>query len=177
MMPRIMPDRTAYSLSEISELATPPSFSYPVTPLGQPPQILIWLVITSIGLGMGILAIKVVKGWLHQTEIEDPLLQGAENAVNALKAGMDLRNVNIRCYLQMTRSLQEERGIERNYTLTVREFEGWLEFKGFPIDPVHQLTCLFEKVRYGKQQMSDSDEEKAIESLNEIILFCRSTRD
>jgi hypothetical protein len=177
MMPRIAPEQTAYSPNEISEVPSPPAFDYPVSPLGQAPQILIWLVILGIVLAMGLLAIKAVKGWPHRAGIEDPLFQEAEKAVHALKAGVDLKSVIIRCYLQMTRSLQEERGIERSHTMTVREFEDLLEAKGFPTAPVRQLTYLFEIARYGKHIMSADDDKNAIESLNEIIRFCRNGRD
>ena len=104
-------------------------------------------------------------------------MQEAENAVNALKAGENFKNVIIHCYLQMTRALQEEQGIERSNNMTVREFENWLDIKGVPRVPVRQLTYLFEKVRYGKQQMSENDEKMGIESLNEIIKYCRREKD
>jgi hypothetical protein len=84
--------------------------------------------------------------------------------------------VILRCYFQMTHSLQEEQGIERDYTMTVQEFERWLGNLGFPTIPLRQLTSLFEKVRYGKQQTNYTDEQIAIDSLNEIIQFCRSER-
>ena len=90
---------------------------------------------------------------------------------------MDLRNVILRCYLRMTRALQEERGIERSQNMTVREFEDWLKYKGFPTVPVRQLTSLFEKVRYGTQPTMKVDEKAAVESLNEIIQYCRRERD
>ncbi len=162
--------------SEFSEITTPPEYNYPITPLGEPPQILIWLVIIGIGLGMSLSAIRIVKHWLDHNRVEDKLLQEAENAVSALQDGKDLRSVIMLCYMQMTRSLQEEQGIERNFTMTVREFEHWLGFMGFPTVPVHQLTRLFEKARYGNQSMNKNDEESAIESLNEIIHFCRMER-
>lgn len=176
MLPRISPGQPAYFPNEPSEITTQPSFNYPVTPLGGPPQVLIWLVIIGIVVGMGWFAIKIFKRWTYPAKIEDQLLLEAEDAVNALEAGVDLRNVIVRCYLQMSRLLQEEQGIERSDNMTAREFEDWLEYKGFPTTPVHQLTCLFEKVRYGKGQMSNNDERIAIESLNEIIQFCRSER-
>jgi hypothetical protein len=176
MLPHITPDRSAYFPNASSETITPPSFEYSVTPLGQPPQILIQLVVTGIALGLGLLALIAVKRWQSSKTIEDELLQEAEQAVNALKAGADLRNVILRCYFQMTHSLQEEQGIERDHTMTVQEFERWLENLGFPSIPLIQLTSLFEKVRYGKQEMSDHDEHIAIESLNEIIQFYRSKR-
>jgi hypothetical protein len=162
--------------SEFSELPTPPALTYPVTPLGEPPQILLWLMFTGIAFGLSLSAIKVIKQWLGKTQVEDKLLQEAENAVSALKTGTDLRNVILRCYMQMNRSLQEEQGVERNFTMTVREFERWLGFMGFPTVPVHQLTRLFEIARYGNGPMTDNDKETAFDSLNEIIQFCRTSR-
>lgn len=176
MLPGITPGQPANFPNEPSEITTPPSFEYPVTPLGQPPQILIQLVIMGIVLGVGFLISMVVKKRLNSKKIEADLLQEAQQAVNALKAGEDLRNVILRCYMQMTRSLQEERGIERASTMTVQEFERLLENLGFPSVPLQQLTSLFEKVRYGKQEMSAKDERIAMDSLNEIIHSYRSER-
>jgi hypothetical protein len=116
----------------------------------------------------------MIKRWSVPTKVEDELLQDAEEAVKALQDGVDFRNVIIRCYLQMTQSIQKERGIERIYSMTVQEFEHWLVGIGFPIVPLQQLTSLFEKVRYGKQQIKELDEQIAINSLNEIIEFCQS---
>jgi hypothetical protein len=176
MLPGITPDQPAFFPDEASEISKPPSFEYPVTPLGQPPQILIQLVIIGIILGIGLLISMVVKQRLNSKKIEADLLQEAEEAVNALKAGEDLRNVILRCYMQMTHSLQEEQGIERASTMTVQEFERLLEYLGFPSVPLQQLTSLFEKVRYGKQEMSEKDERIAMDSLNEIIQFYRNER-
>jgi hypothetical protein len=145
--------------------------------LGEPPQALVWLVTIGFVFGAGLLIIKLLKPWLYTTRIEEQVLQEAESAVNAIKAGENLRNVILRCYLQMTHILQEERRIERTYNMTVREFENWLKLEGFPSTPVQQLTRLFEKVRYDKQQTTDSDEKIATESLNEIIQFCRGEKD
>jgi len=174
LLPDITPDQTAYSQNETSELTMVPSFEYPVTPLGQPPRTLIRFVTIGIVIGMGLLVFIIMKRRLGSAKIEADLLQPAEDALDALQAGMDLRNVVIRCYLQMTYAIQEEQGIERNDTMTAREFEDRLEMKGFPTVPVRQLTSLFEKVRYSQHQTSDEDERIAIDSLNEIIQFCRN---
>ena len=176
MLPRITPVPPAYFPNGSSAITTPPTFDYPVTPLGGPPRILIQLVIIGIASGIGLLAFKVVKRWRSSKRIEDELLQEAEQAVNALQAGADLRNVILQCYFQMTRSLQEKQGLERDYTMTVQEFERWLGNLGVPSIPLRQLTFLFEKVRYGKQETNHTDEQIAIDSLNEIIQFCRSER-
>jgi hypothetical protein len=128
-------------------------------------------------LGAGLPVVKLFKQQLHPPRTDEHLLNEAENAVNALKAGEDLRNVIMRCYLQMARALQEEQGISRSNNMTVREFEDWLQSKGVPYAPVHQLTGLFEKVRYGKQPTSENDERIGVESLNEIIKYCRKEKD
>jgi hypothetical protein len=131
-------------------------------------------VIVGIVLGGGLITFMMMKRWSAPTKVEDELVQGAEEAVKALQDGMDFKNVIIRCYLQMTRSIQKERGLERNYAMTVQEFEHWLVGIGFPTIPLQQLTSLFEKVRYGKQKINDLDEQIALASLNEIIKFCQS---
>ena len=161
----------------VYEIYTPPSFEYAVAPLGEPPQIVIWLVIIGCVLGIGIPAFLILRGWLRSPRVETDLLQEAEDAVKALEAGGGLRNVILRCYFQMTDAIKKENGIERDYTMTVREFESWLETMGFPHGPVHQLTYLFEKARYGEEAMNTNDEEIAVESLTSIIEFCHMKRD
>jgi hypothetical protein len=177
LLPRITIDQPAYFPSEISEIGTQPSFDYSVTPLGRPPRGLIWLVIIGIGLGLSFLVFTILKQRLPSASIEGEMLLEAEAAVNDLRAGANLRNVIVRCYLQMTRSLLEESGIERNSASTVREFEARLGSLGFPAVPVHQLSSMFEKIRYGEQGADADDERVAIESLNQIIQFCRDGRD
>jgi hypothetical protein len=174
LIPRIAPSQSTSIPIESTEAPPPPAESYPVAPLGQPPRTLIQIVILVGAMGIGALVFIILRHSPSSSTVEEQLRQEAEDAVQALLSGSDLRNVIIRCYLQMTHALQEEQGIERNEHMTVREFENWLEFKGFPANPVHQLTSLFEKVRYGQQQISSGDETIAIESLNEIIQFCQS---
>jgi len=173
LLPGVTPNPAPNFAGEYSEVPTPSSIDYPVAPLGEPPQLLIQFVTVGIVLGGGLIAIMMMKRWLAPTKIEDELLRDAEEAVKALQDGMDFENVIIRCYLQMTRSIQKERGLERNYSMTVQEFEHWLVGVGFPTIPLQQLTSLFEKVRYGKQQINNLDEQIAIQSLNEIIKFCQ----
>lgn len=173
-LPRITPGKPALSSEESSNLTILPSSAYPTSPLGKPPQELIWLILFIFIMGVSLPAIKMLKRHLRSRRVKEQLLQEVEYAVNAMKSGEDFTNVIMRCYLQMTCTLQEERGIKRNYNMTVREFEDLLESKGFPPVPVNQLSCLFEKARYGKKQTIIDDEKMAVESLNEIIQFCRS---
>lgn len=173
ILPRIAPGKPVLLPEETSNVTIPPSFNYPISPLGEPPQALIWFVIIGFVIGASFLVIKVLKQQMFSAQVQEQLLQEAQNAVNALNAGENLKDVVIRCYLQMTYVLQEEQGMERSNNMTVREFENWLELKGVPRVPVRQLTHLFEKVRYGKMQLSENDEKMGIESLNEIIKYCR----
>jgi len=173
LLPGIKPNPDLNFTGEYSQVPTPSSIDLPVAPLGDPPQLLIQFVIVGIVLACGLIAIMMMKRWWAPKKIEDELLQDAEEAVKALQNGMDFENVIIRCYLQMTRSIQKERGLERNYSMTVQEFKHWLVGIGFPTIPLQQLTSLFEKVRYGKQQINSLDEQIALQSLNEIIKFCQ----
>jgi len=166
----------AHVPSESFEAARP-SFEYPVSPLGQPPQGLLWLVSISFILGAGLLAIRLLGKRQASTRIEDQLSQEAELALNAIRRGENVSNVVVRCYLQMAHALQEEQGIERDDNMTVREFEKWIGSMGIPPVPVRQLSRLYEKVRYGQQKIIEEDESIAIDSLHEITLFCGRERD
>ena len=173
----IPPDRSTGFPGDSSDIANPFSTEHPVSSLEETPQELIHVVLIVFVLGAGLLTLKALKFWLHAIRVKEQLLQEVETAVDAIKGGENLRNVILHCYLQMTHLLKEEQGIERSYNMTAREFEDWLESKGFPTIPVHQLTCLFEKVRYGTMPTMKEDEKTAVESLNEIIRFCRSERN
>ena len=101
----------------------------------------------------------------------------AEKARQKLKTGLGLQAVIIKCYRQMSLALAEEQGIEREDFMTTREFENLLEVIGVPRDPVHQLTQLFEAVRYGNWQPNPIDEQKAIHCLEAIMLYSRAMKE
>jgi Domain of unknown function (DUF4129) len=170
-------DGSAYLPGDSLGITPPFSFDVHVTPLGSPPQGLVQFVMIVFVFGAGLLIFKILKLWPHPIRVTDQLLQQAESAVEAIKLGRNLNNVILHCYLQMTDLLKDEQGIERNSNMTVQEFEVWLESKGFPATPVRQLTSLFEKARYGALQTLETDEDTAVDSLNEIIRFCRSKRN
>lgn len=174
ILPRTTFRQSIISPGDVPGITKPPVESFTVTPLGGLPKAIIWLVITIFGLGLSLPIIKIFTGQQGSTEAQDLLLQEAETAVQALHSGMDLKNVILNYYLHMTRAIQEEQGIERKTMMTVREFEDWLKQQGFPAAPVHNLTTLFEKVRYGVQPTNIDDEKVAAESLMEIIQFCQA---
>ena len=53
--------------------------------------------------------------------------------------------------------------------MTTGEFESLLAAKVAPRGPVHQLTQLFEAVRYGHWQPDAGDEQRALHSLDAIL--------
>ena len=95
--------------------------------------------------------------------------QDAQGALDSLRAGADVNDAIRRCYYEMSATLRKERSIRRNQSMTVREFEQQLEQSGLPRVYIRDLTRLFEKVRYGAQSPSASDERKAVECLSAIV--------
>ncbi|HVN52684.1 MAG TPA: DUF4129 domain-containing protein [Anaerolineaceae bacterium] len=106
------------------------------------------------------------------TSLEKILLQ-AETALTALRSGEDFRNAVLRCYAEMARILSEERQLTRDRAMTPLEFEAFLIAEGLPEPPIHELTRLFEAVRYGANPPGKDEEQLAVRSLSEIIAACR----
>lgn len=106
-----------------------------------------------------------------------PYLDIADNARTALEeieeANIDFDDVIIRCYAEMSHTLQAENGIQRAQAMTTYEFEQELLARGFPTRPVQRLTQLFEQVRYGRHQPMEFEKQVAAECLGEIIDYCR----
>jgi hypothetical protein len=158
-------------------LPVPTPEPIPTSPLGSVPPILFWLV------GLGLLVAAILAAiWIFglgakRTRTMDAVGVEAEKARQALKTGLDLKNVIIRCYQQMSLALAEDQGIEREEFITIREFEALLVAAGMPLQPVHQLTQLFEAVRYGNWQPDPVDEQKAIHCLDAIVLHSRQAKE
>jgi len=96
------------------------------------------------------------------------LAEEAQVALNEIQSGLDLRNAILRCYVEMSKILQRERGIQRKKWMTPREFERRLLSSGLPEGPVQNLTYLFEFVRYGGADPSEDQENLAIQCLASI---------
>jgi hypothetical protein len=159
------------------EMPLPVSTARPTSPLGQVPPLLLWLV------GFGLLAAGIlIVVWISRSQTSqattlDLVGLEAEKAWQALISGLDLKDVIIRCYRQMSLALEQERGLERKESMTTREFEYLLESAGVPHEPIHQLTRLFEAVRYGGWQPNPADERSAIECLEAIMLSTRPAQE
>ena len=144
-----------------------------------PPQ---WMVFTS-SLFLAVLIAAMLTGavwlvWHRRRRPENPMEQlarEAQDALEALQAGSDLKNTVMRCYREMSRVLNAQRGIKRQQAMTPREFEKYLKETGLPGQHVQQLTRLFEGVRYGAKVPDEEKEHQAIACLTAIIEACRSS--
>lgn len=157
------------------EVPIPTSKPEATSPPGSAPPALIWLV------GIGLLVISVLAVmWMfppaRRASSIDLVGLEAERARWALQTGMNLKDVIIHCYLQMSLALKQERGIEREDFMTTGEFERLLVSAGIPHDPIHQLTRLFDAVRYGHWQPNAADEQTAIRCLEAIMVYSRGIK-
>ena len=157
------------------EIPDPTYTPVATSPLGPVPVLLLWII------GIGLLISSILLGiWIfipsRRAATIDRVGLEADKARQALIAGLDLKEVIVKCYLQMSLALEKEQGIERKDFMTTREFENLLEALGLPHDPVHQLTRLFEEVRYGNWQPHHQDEQKAINCLEAIMVSSREMK-
>ena len=129
---------------------------------------------SSIGVALLFTGLVALGLWLYYRrhvkhyEPSERLVLEAEKAISALQSGEDFKNVIIRCYFQMSQVIYSERGIQRDLAMTASEFEQALEEKGFPREPIHYLTKIFEEVRYGTKHPVKHEEDKAIWYLSVI---------
>jgi hypothetical protein len=160
--------------AELLPRPTPPEPPL-TTPLGSPPVSLTWLV----GICLALIAAILLYTWLRARRKLDQtalLVKQVENARQNLLSGMNLDEVILRCYQQMSLVLQQEGGIERQSFTTPAEFEDQLIAAEFPKEPIHQLTHLFEIVRYGHGSPTSADEQEALSSLQKIVAHLKEKR-
>jgi TRAP-type C4-dicarboxylate transport system permease small subunit len=128
----------------------------------------------TVGLALLITALTVGGVWLYLRRRQQPestldqLADEARQALDVVRAGGDLRNAVIRCYLEMAQVIHRERGIQRGHAMTPREFELRLTKAGLPDAAVRELTRLFEDVRYGTTEPGEQEERRAIACLSTI---------
>lgn len=113
--------------------------------------------------------------WYRFKPKPSPLTQMAEEVkktIEDLRTGTDIKEGVLRCYSDMSRVINEQRGIKRKQAMTVREFEVRLEKAGLPLSHIERLTRLFEKVRYGAKDLDETEEQEALDCLNSILKAC-----
>jgi hypothetical protein len=162
----------AESAAETTGIEIPPIKNYDIAPIGDPPQTFSIIVTILLLLSVTLLVTWLLYQTLRHPRKGDSIASLTEEALQAIDEENDLSSIIIRCYLQMEKIAREEQGIERAESVTPREFERLLTVKGIPFSPIHQLTALFEKVRYGGKVLDLQDEQKAIDSLFAIRAAC-----
>ncbi len=135
-----------------------------------PPQ---WLVVTITLILIALFLIVAWFLWRHRprkrTSPVELLAQEAQQAIEALQASSDLKNTVMRCYLEMSRVLREQQGIQRQKAMTPREFENHLSEIGLRNEHIRRLTRLFEAVRYGANLPGEREEREAVACLTAIV--------
>jgi hypothetical protein len=140
-----------------------------------------WLVwVTASVLALAVAGGLVSAGWFlwgrtrSPTEVLEQLAEEAQVALDALRAGADLRDAVLRCYQDMNRVVRVQKGIVRERAMTAREFERLLGEFGLPAEQVRRLTRLFEAVRYGAKAPQEYEARQAMDCLAAIVQACRS---
>lgn len=144
----------------------------------EPKSWLLTLVIVSGAVLLAVIVFFLVNSFSDQGSQEtlqfDELAEKAQSALEDIEADhINFEDIIIRCYADMSHALQTQTGIQRDQAMTTFEFEQELIRRGFPTQPVQQLTRLFEQVRYGHQETGEPEKQAAVESLGEIIDYCK----
>ncbi|MCB0167372.1 MAG: DUF4129 domain-containing protein [Anaerolineae bacterium] len=151
----------------------------PEPPLPSPPEFVVnppdWLI---GGVSLALLAVLLVVVWLFWRRFFKPkpsptplelLTREAEQSLVDLQAGADVQDIIRRCYRQMSRILSDAQGLERQQSMTPREFEQYLSASGLDDAHIRRLTRLFERVRYSFKAPTAEEETEAAACLTAIV--------
>ena len=141
--------------------------------------------VSAAGIAIGVLLAGAAGFalWLFTRKIngEPPVLvqvaAEAEETLESLISGKDLRQTILLCYRRMTEVAVKNRGIPREASVTPSEFEGILIEKGLPAAAVRELTHIFEDVRYGDLRADENERRRATLALRTIIAACRKQEE
>jgi hypothetical protein len=176
LLNRIQPTTDYSNVDQGTEFTVPLSTDPEIVFIEKPPSQMLWLVGSGLLLAAFSFVFYLFLRERQGSHLENALVHEANIALQAIREGKDLRNIIINCYLQFNLIIKEELEIEREKSMTAREFEISLLDKGIPIESIHQLTTLFEKVRYGNKPTDHDDEHIAIDSLSTIKTSCQKNR-
>jgi hypothetical protein len=175
LLPRVAPG-SAVRISTEGGPAEATEFESPTAPLGTPPVSFLWIAAGLAVAGGAFAGFVALQRRRALASLQDRLRREAAAAVAAIESGADSTNAIIHCYIEMTRLIRRERGMERERSLTAREFEASLQELGLPAPPLSRLRKLFEDVRYGRRKFSPSEEMSAVRSLGEIESFLQAAQ-
>jgi hypothetical protein len=133
------------------------------------PEWLLYVLSATLTFGMVIVIWYFYLKYKQSISARKGVEAEATAALEKIRSGVELTNIIIKCYSNMCRHLEQEKGIRRHDAMTSREFERRLIKLGFPEMPINQLTQLFENVRYGNLSDTQSDKNIAISCMQAII--------
>ena len=176
LIPSYQPAEITAAFNQAESVPVAPLTNFITSPLGPPPQGLVWIagfLVLAIGFGLAV--------WWRKTNRlqpdEDALLAGElEKTLQALDSGENYNNAIVACYTAMLRALRNEAGIERDAAMTAFEFEQALISRGLPQDAVRKLTRLFESARYSRHQPDEIQQKSGRLFLNEILRYLKSVQ-
>jgi hypothetical protein len=103
-------------------------------------------------------------------KVSDPRIGELRQALRELDRGQaDLESLVYRAYRTLCEVSAERRGIRRAQAMTPREYQAALERAALPNGPIAHLTSLFERVRYGREELGQKDEQLATAALRSIL--------
>lgn len=106
---------------------------------------------------------------LNRTGESPDIAAISQKALDDFESGDDFSDVILRCYSEMGHWVQTRMGIIRSTSMTPHEFQTHLLKEGLPRKEVEQLTMLFERVRYGREQLTKPEEKDAEICLKSLI--------
>lgn len=137
-----------------------------------PPPAVAWLArlgLAALGAGAAGAFAWLLWRWRRSSRTLEELAQEAEKTLEALEEGANVHDAVLRCYFEMSRVVQRERGLVRGDSVTPREFEKRLARAGLPEQDVKRLTRLFEGARYGSKPTGETQRLQAMASLRAIV--------
>ncbi len=146
-----------------------------LTPPLVTPQWEFWIT-ALVAVVIGVVAIIIFNRYVDKlfqpkTNLEE-IADIARSALDDLSKNKESRNVIIRSYTRMNAAVNQYRGIAREEAMTPSEFASYLEKKGLPGEAINGLTRVFEKVRYGGQNVSPEEIKEAKQCLTNILKAC-----
>lgn len=148
----------------------------PMPPMPVPSDTMITITAIALGIAavalLGLLWFMLMRNRRQHPTVMLQLATQAEETIEALITGQNLRETILLCYRRMTEIAAKSRNLPRDISVTPHEFETILVTNGLPTNPVHELTRLFEDVRYGDLNVGEDERQRAVTALRVIAAVC-----
>ncbi len=156
----------AGDMGEAMDLPPPPE---PAPWVTDPPP---WISIVAGTGGAALLGLAGYALWQRYQALGGPgqdIAQQAAVAMQQLDAGQDIADTISHCYISMVQTIEQHQRIRRSDAMTPREFETHLHKAGLNSQHVHQLSQLFERVRFGDKPAGERERQHARDCLAQVV--------